>query len=106
MALRGLANAPRTSAALVLLVIARVSCTCPSGFNSTCMSCGWVDGTAADAMAKREIQLEANLAKTGGMSETVEGDVPVIDLAQPEEVCAAAVWDAATLIVSSASENG
>lgn len=52
---------------------------------------------AADAVAVREVELERTLLSSGGAGcgAACYGSVPVIDLAQPDEVCAEAMWAAA-----------
>jgi isopenicillin N synthase-like dioxygenase len=54
--------------------------------------------SGADAAAAREVQVERELLQSGGVGggTAYHGSVPVIDLALPEEVCAAAMWEAAT----------
>jgi len=51
----------------------------------------------ADAVVQREVQLERALFREGGAGAGAarHGGVPVIDLSQPDEVCAQAMWEAA-----------
>lgn len=53
-----------------------------------------VDAGEADAAVEREVLLEHSL-RCRPVVAASEGQVPVIDLAQPDEVCATAMWDAA-----------
>lgn len=55
------------------------------------------DTAGADAAAVREVQLEAALFASGGKGggTAYAGSAPVIDMSQPEEQCAAAMWAAA-----------
>ena len=55
-----------------------------------------LESEAADAAVDREVQLERTLREGLGYTTATYGQVPVIDLAQPEEACANAMWEAAT----------
>jgi len=55
------------------------------------------EDTSADAAASSEVALERSLGTSGlGAAKAVEGQVPIIDMAQGDDACAQGMWRAAT----------